>query len=482
MLPNTSSRIGDEYEEMGIEELMDLNYDITNDENQSNEDQESTQSIESEEFLVEKSDKIVLKIKRGFASHSFCFICKRKTGSKPMTVIPFEAILEIFLKRNMLIPKGARSCRVHLTESNYVKDEFIDKIPLADNSISSNNLVQRKLFSGHIKRPLIKPFVITSSNGRIINVYGDNSATDNDAFIMGKVLQNDKDLRNLLKRGDLAIFDPGFKECIARLKAVYGLNCKIPTFLKDGQKQLSWSEANETRLITKCKFVIEVINGIFKQQFKSLKETQNTMLSHICDDYKIAVTLINAFFSERISDKEDENQISVEMKSKLRIKNNLEKYLDLGFPKLDVEIIKKKITFGRYQLEQAYGYLAEHFESNEEYKFLACENLITENAKKIIFVTIQSRHSNSVKHKVFVMFKPLSKSLNDVSWVCSCKMGKRTLGCYSHVAALVYFMGVGIYDIASIPKPGYRLKNILVPILNDSDEEGDIRQLILKLQ
>lgn len=391
MLPNTASMFENEYEEIGTEELMGLNYDITNDENQSNEDQESTQSILSEEIVIEKSDKIVLKIKRGFASHSFCFICKRKTGSKPMTVLPVEAILEIFLKRNMLIPKGARSCSVHLNDNNYVKDEFIDKIPIADNSISitsqkiesiflsfiireqktsnifkkfkdfsivtdelcfkttgftkdevyfifneikslissenrsklqsivlylfwlktgldqkmianlfeiehrqtvsnicaqvrsamlkdfvpkylgvnrfsrqewinqntemvkslfdlkddqfaiiadgtycycqksSNNMVQRKLYSGHKKRPLVKPFVITSSNGRIINVYGDNAATDNDALIMEKVLESDKDLRDLLKKGDLAIFDRGFKECITRLKAVYGLNCKIPT-------------------------------------------------------------------------------------------------------------------------------------------------------------------------------------------------------------------------------------------------------------
>ncbi|RNA40758.1 hypothetical protein BpHYR1_003382 [Brachionus plicatilis] len=103
------------------------------------------------------------------------------------------------------------------------------------------------------------------------------------------------------------------------------------------------------------------------------------------------------------------------MKSKLRIENNLERYLDLtstksqtsfvkienfqiqGFPKLDVEIIREKIPNGRYQLEQACGYLAERFESNEEYQFLACVNLITENDKKIIFVKIQS-HSNSVKH------------------------------------------------------------------------------------
>ncbi|CAF0933705.1 unnamed protein product [Brachionus calyciflorus] len=136
ILPNTSTMIKYEYEEMGTEELMGLNYDIKNDENQSNEDQESTQSIGSEEIVIEKPDKIVLKIKRGFSSHSFCFICKRKTSSKPMKVLPVEAILEIFLKLNMLIPKGARCCSVHLTDNNFVKDVFIDKIPIADNSIS----------------------------------------------------------------------------------------------------------------------------------------------------------------------------------------------------------------------------------------------------------------------------------------------------------------------------------------------------------
>ncbi|CAF1047704.1 unnamed protein product [Brachionus calyciflorus] len=152
IMPNTSTMIEYEYEEMGTEELMGLNYDITNDENQSNEDQGSNQSIESEEIVAEKPDKIVLKIKRGFASHSFCFICKRKTGSKPMKVLPVEAILEIFLKRNMLIPKGARCCSVHLTDNNFVKDEFIDQIPIADNSISITSEKIESIFLGFINR------------------------------------------------------------------------------------------------------------------------------------------------------------------------------------------------------------------------------------------------------------------------------------------------------------------------------------------
>ena len=57
---------------------------------------------------------------------------------------------------------------------------------------SSNNMVQRKLYSGYKKRPLIKPFVITTSTGKIFDVYGSYAATDNDASIMEHVLKVDK--------------------------------------------------------------------------------------------------------------------------------------------------------------------------------------------------------------------------------------------------------------------------------------------------
>ncbi|CAF0826320.1 unnamed protein product [Brachionus calyciflorus] len=165
---------------------------------------------------------------------------------------------------------------------------------------------------------------------------------------------------------------------------------------------------NQTRLVTKCRYVIEVINGIFKQQFKALKETPNTMLSHITDDYGKASALINVFFSERISDKDDVKEIAEAMKSKLKFKNNLERFLDLrlfnsqnsftkidnykldGFPKFEVEMIRKKITFGYYQIEQAYGYLSEHFGSNEDYEMLVSNNLAIDEYAKIIFCKMQS--------------------------------------------------------------------------------------------
>ncbi|CAF0904664.1 unnamed protein product [Brachionus calyciflorus] len=79
--------------------------------------------------------KITLSIKRGYGSHGFCFICKRKTGSKPMMVLPIEAIGKIYLKREILILVGARSCIDHLSDKNFVKDDQLETIPIANVSI-----------------------------------------------------------------------------------------------------------------------------------------------------------------------------------------------------------------------------------------------------------------------------------------------------------------------------------------------------------
>ena len=65
------------------------------------------------------------------------------------------------------------------------------------------------------------------------------------------------------------------------------------------------------------------------------------------------------------------------MKNRLTVKNDLEYLLNkkpknrfekmdeselIDFPKLSVEEIRKKITFGWYQINQTLGYLAEQFD------------------------------------------------------------------------------------------------------------------------
>jgi hypothetical protein len=46
------------------------------------------------------------------------------------------------------------------------------------------------------------------------------------------------------------------------LENKYKTQCKMPTLLKKGQKQFTTFEANETRLVTKVRWVVEAVNNI----------------------------------------------------------------------------------------------------------------------------------------------------------------------------------------------------------------------------
>ncbi|CAF1095286.1 unnamed protein product, partial [Brachionus calyciflorus] len=142
------------------------------------------------------------------------------------------------------------------------------------------------------------------------------------------------------------------------------------------------------------------------------------------------------------------------MKKKLKLRNDMEKYLEL-------RLMSSQNIFTKIEELQADG-------------FPKLENLENDEDSKIVFAKIQSRHSNSLKYKIFLRFKPHSNNLDNLSWVCSSKTGKRTLGCCSHVAALIYFMGYGRYHLENIPKPGIKLKKIIIPIFNDTDDDEDV--------
>ncbi|CAF0901913.1 unnamed protein product [Brachionus calyciflorus] len=173
------------------------------------------------------------------------------------------------------------------------------------------------------------------------------------------------------------------------------------------------------------------------------------------NDFRIAEAFINAFYSPRVSDKSDSIELACLMKQKLNIKNNLEKYLNfhhsqsqkifknieeatnLSFPQLYIETIRKHITFGTYQLKQCYGYLAEHFKKNGRFKSKITEQNIPEENDKILLSEIHSRHSNNVVYKVFVKYVPNSNNYDTLEWICSCKSGRRTVGCCTHVASVI---------------------------------------------
>ena len=194
-------------------------------------------------------------------------------------------------------------------------------------------------------------------------------------------------------------------------------------------------------MVTKIRFVVEDRNGL-KLTFRALDGTiQNRMLSHIMDDVRIAAALVNCFFILTLSDIEDGLEIATAMKNKLEQKNELESYLKKkcinrtfsaisltdhnDFPKIDVQLIKSKITFGWYQIEQGFGYLAEHFDQEGDIEIRSDkDHYDKDNNTKVIGTIFFSRHSNSKTYEVFIKYRPSVNCVDGiVGWICSCLSG-----------------------------------------------------------
>ncbi len=59
--------------------------------------------------------------------------------------------------------------------------------------------------------------------------------------------------------------------------------------------QLKQHKANESRLVTKIRWIIESRNGHI-ENFRGLGEVTNKSLPHIMEDYRIVGAIINCFF------------------------------------------------------------------------------------------------------------------------------------------------------------------------------------------
>ena len=165
---------------------------------------------------------------------------------------------------------------------------------------SSNNKFQRETYSCHKKYHLVKPFVVTCTNGYIVDIYNLSKATKNDASILKEVIH--QDLGELINQDDIFLLDRGFKDVVDELKDEFHIIVKIPAFKDKDKKQLSSEEANFSRLVTKCRYVVEVTNSFVKNSFRALEGLNNRSLDHILDDYRIPAALINRYFKRLYSD------------------------------------------------------------------------------------------------------------------------------------------------------------------------------------
>lgn len=377
------------------------------------------------------------------------------------------------LTREILLENSSKMAReLHNKEGNHV-------ILVADASYifyqkSGNHEIQRLTYSDQKKRNFVKPMVITTTNGLYVDIFGPYKANQNDAVIIQDVFERYGPFE-LIQSGDVFLLDRGFRDSSNFLKSK-GFNIKMPEFItkKDKTSQLTTEKANHSRMVTSCRFSIETRNGNIKQIWQIFNKTWISYEMHnLMDDYKIGAALINKFFKRIESNIEDAEEISTRMKQQLLLPNEFARIVNgstfqskvkifteenadiVLFPLLQSNEIKQ-LTLGNYQIKQGLSYIVEHVKKNNG-KFLIYKcpkdiilkyfkDLVSSQKNRIhlqVYLTyMYSRFSQNSKHVVYVI---VDSSLNGrngiIGHVCDCRHGLRVVGCCSHIAALVSYLG-----------------------------------------
>lgn len=349
-------------------------------------------------------------------------------------------------------------------------------------------IIINHIISGQKKTPLCKPFTITCTNGYVVDIPGPFPATMNDASIMEKVMKDPNGVRSLMKAGDICIVDRGFRDVVPYLESL-GFHVLMPA-MKGKRAQLTTKESNESRFVTKLRWVVEAIHGIIGQRFKLLHhQLDNKLLPRAAALCKIVCFLQNKFGKRLNSDIEMQDEIIERMEKLRATENTLAEEAENSrwsrrstlFVKITSEDIADfpeltdkdlKIFFsGTYQLGQAISYLAEMM---DEQNNVNLEYVKTQ--PDIIKVLVRSRHINKKTYKCYVHYKPNSIGYGGIlRHCCDCPNGLRTVGTCSHVAAIIYYLSNARYE-SKIIKPAKALSKLFSyeevdPVINENSDE-----------
>ena len=189
--------------------------------------------------------------------------------------------------------------------------------------------MKREFFSGQKKIALYKPFLGVTTNGKIVSVSGPHKANDGDAEIIEKVFSKDASSTSMFNPGDIFLIDRGVKRSFQFLENDIGFDVYMPAFLVKGEIQLSFTQANWSRLCTKHRGVVERVFGHLQGQFEHFAQPiHNKSLPHDFQDLLNSCAILNAYFPRLTTDSEFEAEISTKVLSRLNIPNHLSEFVD----------------------------------------------------------------------------------------------------------------------------------------------------------
>ena len=326
--------------------------------------------------------------------------------------------------------------------------------------------VQITLFRGIAipakKDNLAKPFMVVSPNGFILDVFGPFSARPNDASIMKKLLDDERFCSFFVEK-DIFVLDRGFRDCVQNLRQK-SFEVFTPAF-SYGRQTLTTAQANHSRLVTKVRYVVEVVNGHLKTKYSFLSNClRNNLLDQAHRIYRIVASINNKFGSRIYSDQGREAEVIQTFLDNLSRDNLLKAIVEeLGLvrrrsyfsplesfdqiPCLSLGQLRR-IAGGSYQVTESVNYYFDTLHRFGRLSHFCCSLSIDLERFNIhaqdpilIRTKIGSRYSRAGFYLVFVLIDKASESHQCIrEYYCQCLVGSRTLGCCCHVMAVIWHL------------------------------------------
>ncbi|KYN17586.1 hypothetical protein ALC57_10129 [Trachymyrmex cornetzi] len=358
---------------------------------------------------------------------------------------------------------------------------------------SNNFRVLRQSYSVHKHRHLVKPTLIVASDGYILTIFGPyfSDAQNNDAEILCQEFERDAEtLQGWFQNGDIVLVDRGYRDAIPLLQRL-GIDHKMPALLERGQRQLSTQDANDSRIVTKNRWVVEARNGHLRSVFKFLAQTINLQhTKNLNEFYCIAGAILNRYHPiiqmqnadpelarEMLQRSTTPNVVQARVEvDNLRLRNAQWRrlnYCDVAdFPIFDLNYLKD-LTVGIYQINLASSYIQDKLLRDNDEEFQLDQHF---NEPGFLRIRLYSRFRNATRHQIFISYETDNRddenaahNLNEPinGYYCTCQSGARTLGTCAHVASVLWYLGFARHQ-ENIKYPDMSLLNT---VLDAADRE-----------
>ena len=159
---------------------------------------------------------------------------------------------------------------------------------------SSAHSTNRATYSGRKHRHLLKFMSLVFPDGYVLDTIGPFRGNMNDASIAQHILRTCDSLIGWCEDDDVMIVDRGFRDVIDTFREI-GYEPKMPAFLRKGQTQHTTEEANESRLCTKNRWVVESYHARIKKWRLLAEIVQNSFIPSLNDCVRIISAALNHF-------------------------------------------------------------------------------------------------------------------------------------------------------------------------------------------